>query len=137
MQESEKKNNPQRSHLESDTSKAPSREELIQQYKESQFFTAGQVFGNGNGHLITKVRDEVIRRNEARRKKEAAIVLRKKTKLQGLNFECKSDFNKMKNKTYKLNSKELHVLADTSMQREIKKYPVRWQISTFGGMRRR
>ncbi len=81
MQENEKKNNAWQSHQESETSKPPSREELIQRYKDSTFFSAGQVFGNGNGRLSTEVHDEVIRRNEARREKEAVMVLRKKTKL--------------------------------------------------------
>ncbi len=67
MQENEKKNNARRSHQEIETSKSPSREELIQRYKDSKFFLAGQVFGNGDGRLSTEVPDEVIRRNEARR----------------------------------------------------------------------
>ena len=56
----------------------------MQRCNESSFFSAGQVFGNGDGCLGTEVRDEVIRRNESRREKEAAIVPRKKTKLRVL-----------------------------------------------------
>jgi hypothetical protein len=105
MQDNEKKNNARRSHQESETSKPPSREELMQQYKESSFFSAGQVFGNGDGRLSTEVRDEVIRRNEARREKEAAVVSRKKTKLRGLISNTKVIKDKMESETYKLNGK--------------------------------
>jgi hypothetical protein len=38
--------------------------------KNSQFLTAGQVFGLGEGRLGMEVRDEVIRRNEARKCQE-------------------------------------------------------------------
>jgi hypothetical protein len=66
----------------------------------------------GNGRLGTEVRDEVIRRNEARREKEAAVVSRKKTKLQGLLISnAKVIKDKMESKTYKLNGKELLVLV--------------------------
>ncbi len=82
MQENEKKNNARQSHQESETSKPPSREELIQRYEDSKFFLARKVFGNGDGCLSTEVCNEVIHRNEARREKEAAMVLRKKTMLQ-------------------------------------------------------
>ena len=111
MQDNEKKNNARRSHQESETSKPPSREELMLRYKESTFFSAGQVFGNGDGCLGTEVRDEVIRRNEARREKEAAVVSRKKTKLRGLILNAKVIKDKMESKTYKLNGKELLVLV--------------------------
>jgi hypothetical protein len=58
----------------------------MQRYKDSPFLTAGQVFGNGNGRLGTEVRNEVevIRRNEARKEKEAGVVSRKKMKLREL-----------------------------------------------------
>jgi hypothetical protein len=101
MQENEKKNNARRSHQESETSKPPSREEVIQRYKDSNNFTAGQVFGNGDGRLSTEVRDEVIRRNEARRDKEAAAVLRKKTRLRELISSAIVVKDKMKSETYK------------------------------------
>jgi hypothetical protein len=44
----------------------------MKRYKDSPFLTAGQVFGNGNGRLGAEVRDEVIRRNEARKKMKLA-----------------------------------------------------------------
>jgi hypothetical protein len=111
MQENEKKNYARRSHQESKTSKPPSHEELIQQYKDSKFLSAGQVFGNGNGPLSTEVCNEVIHRNEARREKEAAVVSRKKTKLQELISSAIVVKDKMKSKTYKLNRKDLLVLV--------------------------
>ncbi len=45
----------------------PSADELRKRYKDSQFLTAGQVFGLGNGRLGKEVCDKVIRRNEARK----------------------------------------------------------------------
>ena len=86
-------------------------EELKKRYKESSFLTAGQVFGNGNGRLGVEARDEVIRRNEARKDKEAAVVSRKKTKLRGLISSAKVIKEKMKSKTYKLKRKDLLVLV--------------------------
>ena len=53
--------------------------------------------------LLLPVRNEVIRKNEARREKEAATVSRKKTKLRELILSAKVIKNKMKSKTYKLN----------------------------------
>ena len=61
--------------------------------------------------LLLPVRDEVIRKNEARREKEAAVVSRKKTKLRGLISSAKVIKDKMKSKTYKLNRKDLLVLV--------------------------
>ncbi len=83
----------------------------------------GQVFGNGNGRLGVETRDEVIRRNEARKDKEAAVVLRKKTKLRGLISSAIVILDKMKNKTYKLNGKELHVLVRYKHAKGDKKIP--------------
>ena len=61
--------------------------------------------------LLLPVRDEVVRKNEARREKEAATVSRKKTKLRELILSAKVIKNKMKSKTYKLNRKDLLVLV--------------------------
>ncbi len=55
--------------------------------------------------------NEVLRKNEARREKEAATVSRKKTKLRELIFCAKVMKDKMKSKTYKLNLKDLLVLV--------------------------
>ena len=54
---------------------------------------------------------EVVRKNEARREKEAATVPRKKTKLGELILSAKVIKDKMKSKTYKLNCKDLLVLV--------------------------
>jgi hypothetical protein len=79
--------------------------------KNSQFLTAGQVFGLGNGHLGKEVRDEVIRRNEARKEKEAGVVLRKKSKLSDLMSRAKLIKDKMKDKNYKLTADNLRLLV--------------------------
>jgi hypothetical protein len=65
---------------------------------DSPFLTAGQVFGNGNGRLGVEVRDEVIRRNDARKEKEASVVSREKMKLWGLISRVKVIKDKMKGK---------------------------------------
>ena len=78
MNENVKKNQAQQSHQEKEAAVDLSPEELRKRYKESSFLTAGQVFGHGNGRLGEEVRDEVIRRNEARKDKEAAVESRKK-----------------------------------------------------------
>ena len=111
MNDNERKNKARRSHQESEAAVSLSPEELKKRYKESSFLTAGQVFGNGNGRLGVEARDEVICRNQARKDKEAAVVSRKKTKLRGLISSAKVILDKMKNKTYKLNRKELLVLV--------------------------
>ena len=90
MNENEKKNKARRYHQESEAAVSLSPEELKKRYKESSFLTAGQVFGNGNGRLGVEARDEVIRRNEARKDKEAAVASRK-NEVARVNFECKSD----------------------------------------------
>ena len=79
--------------------------------KNSQFLTAGQVFGLGNGRLGKEVRDEVIRRNEARKEKEAGVVLRKKSKLRNLISRAKLIKDKMKDKNYKLTADNLCLLV--------------------------
>ena len=61
-------------------------------------------------NLLLPVRDEVIRKNEARREKEATTVSRKKTKLRELILSAKVIKDKMKSKTYKLNRRDLLVL---------------------------
>ena len=61
--------------------------------------------------LLLPVCDEVVRKNEARREKEAATVSRKKTKLRELILSAKVIKDKMKSKTYKLNHKDLLVLV--------------------------
>ncbi len=78
MNKSEKKNNARQSHQESKAAKTLLHNNLMKQYKDSPFLTAGQVFGTGNGCLGAEVCNEVICRNEARKKKEAGIVSRKK-----------------------------------------------------------
>jgi hypothetical protein len=74
MQENNEKNNVQRLHHERQATEPLSAEDLKKQYKDSH----SQIFGLGNGCLGKEVRDEVIRRNEARKEKEAAVVSRKK-----------------------------------------------------------
>ena len=61
--------------------------------------------------LLLPVRGEVVRKNEARREKEAAAISRKKTKLRELILSAKVIKDKMKCKTYKLNRKDLLVLV--------------------------
>ena len=68
----------------------------MKRHKDSPFLTAGQVFGNGNGRLGAEVRDEVIRRNEARKEKEAGVVSRKKMKLRELISRVKEIKDDMK-----------------------------------------
>jgi hypothetical protein len=86
-------------------------EELKKRYKESSFLTAGQVFGHGNGRLGVEARDEVIRRNEARKAKEASVESRKKTKLRELISSAREVKDRMKSNTYKSNRKDLLVLV--------------------------
>ena len=133
MNKNEKKNKAQRFHQESEAAVSLSPEELKKRYKESSFLTAGQVFGNGNGQLGVEARDEVICRNEARKDKEAAVVSRKKMKLQGLILKAKVIKDKMKSKTYKLNGKELlvlvrykHVKGDQKIPSMVAELRVRW-----------
>jgi hypothetical protein len=54
----------------------------MKRYKDSPFLTAGQGVGNANTCLGAEVCDGDIHRNEARKKKEAAIISRKNMKLQ-------------------------------------------------------
>jgi hypothetical protein len=61
--------------------------------------------------LLLPVHEEVVRKNEARREKEAATVPRKKMKLRELILSAKVIKDKMKSKTYKLNHKDLLVLV--------------------------
>ncbi len=63
-----------------------------------------------NGCLGKEVHDEVIRRNEARKEKEAGIVSRKKSKLRNLISRAKLIKDKMKDKNYKLTAGNLHLL---------------------------
>ncbi len=58
-----------------------------------------------------EVRDEVIRRNEARKDKEAAVESRKKMKLRELILSAKVIKDKMKSKKFKLTGKDLLVLV--------------------------
>ena len=60
--------------------------------------TAGQVFGHGNSCLSAELWDEVIHRNEARREKEAAVILRKKMKLRELISRVKVNKDKIADK---------------------------------------
>jgi len=118
MHDSEKKNNARTSHNDSEASKLPTREELQKRYKDSQFLTSGQIFGQGDGRLGTEVRDEVIRRNETRKEKEAAVVSRKKTKLQELISRAKTIKAEMKNKDFKLTVDKLRVLVSYKKRNE-------------------
>ena len=111
MNENVKKNQARRSHQEKEAAVDLSPEELRKRYKESSFLTAGQVFGHGNGRLGEEVRDEVIRRNEARKDKEAAVESRKKMKLRELISSAKVIKDKMKSKKIKLTGKDLLVLV--------------------------
>ncbi len=87
-------------------------------YKDSPFLTAGQVFGNGNGYLGAEVHNEVICRNEARIKKESAVVSRKKMKLRELISCVKVIKDEMKGKIYKLTVDELHLLVTHKKTKE-------------------
>jgi hypothetical protein len=61
MHDIKKKNNAQTSHNDSKASKLPTCEELQKRYKDSQFLSLGQIFGQGDCCLGTEVCDEVIR----------------------------------------------------------------------------
>ena len=76
-------------------------EEDIDDEEGGEMGTTELVFGNGNGWLGVEAHDEVICRNEARKDKKAAVVSRKKTKLQWLISSAKVIKDKMKSKTYK------------------------------------
>jgi len=78
----------------------------------------GEIFGQGDGRLGTEVRDEVIRRNETRKEKEAAVVSRKKTKLQELISSAKTIKAEMKNKDFKLTVDKLRVLVSYKKRNE-------------------
>ena len=90
----------------------------MKRYKDSPFLTAGQVFGNGNGRLGAEVRDEVIRRNEARKEKEAGVVSRKKMKLRELISRVKEIKDDMKGKNYKLTVDKLCLLVTYKKTKE-------------------
>ncbi len=111
MQENNQKNNARRLHHECQATELSSADELRKQYKDSQFLTAGQVFGLGNGRLGKEVHDEVIRRNEARKEKEAGVVSREKSKLRDLISRAKLIKDKMKDKNYKLTADNLCLLV--------------------------
>ena len=106
-----KRKKARRSHQESKTAVSLSPEELKKRYKESSFLTAGQVGNGKNGRLGVEACDEVIRRNEARKDKEAAVVSRKNTILRELILSAKVILDKMKNKIIKLTGKDLLVLV--------------------------
>ncbi len=78
MHENEKKDNAQQSHHKHEAAKPLSREDLMKRYKDSPLLTAGHVFGNRNGHLDAEVHNEVIQRNEARKKKNLLLCQRRK-----------------------------------------------------------
>jgi hypothetical protein len=65
----------------------------------------------GNGCLGKEVHDEVIHRNEARKEKEAAVVLREKIKLPDIISRAKSIKDKMKDKNSKLTVDNLCLLV--------------------------
>ncbi len=65
----------------------------------------------GNDHLGKEVREEVIRRNEARKEKEAGVVSRKKSKLRNLISHAKLIKDKMKDKNSKLIADNLRILV--------------------------
>jgi hypothetical protein len=111
MQENNQKNNARQLHHERHATEPPSADELRKRYKDSHFLTAGQVFGLGNGCLGKEVHDEVIRRNEARKEKEAGIVSRKKSKLRDLISRAKLIKDKLKDKNYKLTIDNLRLLV--------------------------
>ena len=73
--------------------------------------SAGRVFGSGDGRIGTEVRDEVIRRDEARKDKESAVSLRKKTQFLELITLAKLIKAEMKLNTFKLISDKLRVLV--------------------------
>ena len=59
-------------------------DELKKRYEAATRFTAGTVFGRGDGHLGEVVRDEVIRRNTAKINSDIASVEKKKKDLRDL-----------------------------------------------------
>ena len=81
-----------------------------------------------NGCLGKEVHDEVIRRNEARKEKEAGIVSRKKSKLRNLISCAKLIKDKMKDKNYKLTAGNLHLLVAYKKGREMQQYPLGKQL---------
>jgi ribosomal protein S15P/S13E len=80
--------------------------------------TAGQVFGNENGHLGAEVRDEVICRNEARKEKEFAVLSRKIMNLQELISHVKVMKDKMNGNNFKLTTNKLRLLVTYKKTKE-------------------
>jgi hypothetical protein len=62
-------NNAGQPHHKSKAAKPLSCDDLMKQYNDTSYLMAGHVFANGNGCLGTKVCDEVICRNEAKKTK--------------------------------------------------------------------
>jgi hypothetical protein len=118
MHKNEKKNNARQSHHENEAAKPLSREDLMKRYKDSPFLMARQVFGNGNGRLSAEVRDEVICRNEARKKIEFAVVSRKKMKLLEFISCVKVIKDEMKGKHFKLTIDKLCLLVTYKKTKE-------------------
>ncbi len=135
MQENDQKNNAQQSHHECQATEPPSADELRKQYKDSQLLTAGQVFGLGNGRLGKEVHDEVIRRNEARKEREAGIVSRKKSKLRNLISCAKLIEDKMRTRI--TNSPQIiyAYCSHTKRGREMQQYPLGRQLFWLDGMK--
>ena len=85
------RDNGRRDHMAEDAAAQNqlTREELMRRYKEASRFTAGTVFGIGDGMLGPEVRDEVIRCNQARDARTATVTANKKATSRKLCAECK------------------------------------------------
>ena len=71
---------------------------LQSRYKEAPRFTAGTVFGVGNGVLNSGVRDEVMRRREAREAKAAAAAGKRRKNLLDLRDQVQQVQKEIKEK---------------------------------------
>jgi hypothetical protein len=112
-------------HHESQASEAPSQEDLKNHYKDSQFLMMGEIFGVGNGCLGKEVCDEVIRRNDARKEKEAAFIWREKNKLCDLVSRSKVIKDSMKDKKFNLTIDQLCILVTYKKMKEDLAIPTR------------
>ena len=74
----------------------------MRRYKEASRFTAGTVFGIGDGMLGPKVRDEVIRHNQARDARTATVTANKKATIRKLCADVKKLRAEMKKSGFRL-----------------------------------
>lgn len=128
MQNTEKRNEGRRQHMGEDAANKNqlSTEELQKRYRETTRFTTGTVFGKGNGILGTEVRDEVIRRNNAKKEHDANEKKNKQSKLrvlQGKVFEIRDQMREKKETAKDLTNRQLQSLIMWKKQKEDKKMP--------------